>query len=266
MVPLKNYIRVLDGFGNRWKSFCQSSATATSFRTQKWAAISRWRIPTLSSSRQTGECFHNVTVTGGKQRSEGPLSMKRELRDVQRQLEDLERSLARSGNAGRPRWDAKSRSSTSLLDRLEDEKREAEKQAMTSGHCCGNSRRRWREFASAWRLRTRTASREYERQRTREFIAAAPGRTAQHEDRSARAGNRDGCSRQEHLAEPAHQPRDIAAQAAQRSWPASRHWKSVVALRPLLAAHRVDGQRSHATAIAALRGTDGIRGRGEATA
>ena len=28
---------------------------------------------------QSGECFHNVTVTGGKQRSEGPLSTKREL-------------------------------------------------------------------------------------------------------------------------------------------------------------------------------------------
>ena len=33
---------------------------------------------------QSGECFHNVTVTGGKQRAEGPLSMKRELRDVLR--------------------------------------------------------------------------------------------------------------------------------------------------------------------------------------
>ena len=39
---------------------------------------------------QTGECFHNVTATGGKQRSEGPLSMKRELREVQRILENLE--------------------------------------------------------------------------------------------------------------------------------------------------------------------------------
>jgi len=43
---------------------------------------------------QSGECFHNVTVTGGKQRSEGPLSMKRELRDVLRLLEELERALS----------------------------------------------------------------------------------------------------------------------------------------------------------------------------
>ncbi len=41
-----------------------------------------------------GECFHNVTVTGGKQRSEGPLSLKRELRDVLRLLTELEQCIA----------------------------------------------------------------------------------------------------------------------------------------------------------------------------
>ncbi len=49
---------------------------------------------------QSGECFHNVTVTGGKQRAEGPLSMKRELRDVLRQLEELERGLRDEETAG----------------------------------------------------------------------------------------------------------------------------------------------------------------------
>ena len=29
-----------------------------------------------------GECFHNVTVTGGKQRNEGPLSLKRDRKSV----------------------------------------------------------------------------------------------------------------------------------------------------------------------------------------
>jgi hypothetical protein len=47
---------------------------------------------------QSGECFHNVTVTGGKQRAEGPLSMKRELRELLRMLEELERAL-RDGEA-----------------------------------------------------------------------------------------------------------------------------------------------------------------------
>src|SRR4030095_10128269 len=42
---------------------------------------------------QSGECFHNVTVTGGKQRTEGPLSMKRELRDLLRNMGELEQAL-----------------------------------------------------------------------------------------------------------------------------------------------------------------------------
>ena len=32
----------------------------------------------------SGECFHNVTVTGGKPSVEGPLALKRELRDARR--------------------------------------------------------------------------------------------------------------------------------------------------------------------------------------
>jgi chromosome segregation protein len=82
---------------------------------------------------RSGECFHNVTVTGGKQRAEGPLSMKRELRDVMRLLGELEDTLRgeelRVLTLGR-----EIKELTSLLDRLEGEKREAEKQGMTSGH------------------------------------------------------------------------------------------------------------------------------------
>ncbi len=32
-----------------------------------------------------GECFHNATVTGGKPASEGPLALKRELRETEMQ-------------------------------------------------------------------------------------------------------------------------------------------------------------------------------------
>src|SRR5204863_10146136 len=82
---------------------------------------------------QSGECFHNVTGTGGKQRAEGPLSMKRELRDVLRHLSELEQALreeeTRVQHLGHVMKDL-----TSLLERLEADKRESEKQAMTSGH------------------------------------------------------------------------------------------------------------------------------------
>jgi chromosome segregation protein len=59
--------------------------------------------------------------------------MKRELREVLRTLEDLERAL-RDGEARVMMLGREIKELTSLLDRLEEEKREAEKQAMTSGH------------------------------------------------------------------------------------------------------------------------------------
>jgi len=57
--------------------------------------------------------------------------MKRELRDVLRQLEDLERAL-RDEEMRVSRW-AGIKEFSSLLERLEGEKREAEHQSMTSG-------------------------------------------------------------------------------------------------------------------------------------
>ena len=41
-----------------------------------------------------------MTVTGGKQRAEGPLSMKRELRDVMRVLNELEMALRDQEGSG----------------------------------------------------------------------------------------------------------------------------------------------------------------------
>ena len=73
-----------------------------------------------------------MTVTGGKQRSQGPLSMKRELREVLQQMGELERAMGEQETCvaalGREITEL-----TGLLQRLEDEKREAERQAMTSG-------------------------------------------------------------------------------------------------------------------------------------
>ncbi len=74
-----------------------------------------------------------MTVTGGKQHAKGPLSMKRELRDVMRLLNELESAL-RNDELRVLTLAREIKELTSRLDRLETEKREAEKQAMTSGH------------------------------------------------------------------------------------------------------------------------------------
>jgi chromosome segregation protein len=133
ITPLKNTIRVLNGFGKSLEVILPKLRDGYIVPESGVARGLALENPDAFFLSQAGECFHNVTVTGGKQRSEGPLSMKRELREVLRQLDDLERALRdeemRVLTLGREIKDL-----TSLLDRLDGEKREAEHQAMTSGH------------------------------------------------------------------------------------------------------------------------------------
>src|SRR5208337_1413048 len=133
VLPLKNSIRVLNGFGKSLEVILPKLGNGYIVPDPAVARELALSSPDAFFLSQSGESSHNVTVTGGKQRSEGPLSMKRELRDVLRLLEELERALREKEmltlTLGR-----EIKEHTSLLDRLEDEKREAEKQAMTSGH------------------------------------------------------------------------------------------------------------------------------------
>jgi chromosome segregation protein len=133
ILPLKNTIRVLNGFGKSLEVILPKLRDGYIVPESAAARGLALENPDAFFLSQSGECFHNVTVTGGKQRSEGPLSMKRELREVLRQLEDLERALReeemRVLTLGHELKDL-----TSLLDRLESERREADHQAMTSSH------------------------------------------------------------------------------------------------------------------------------------
>jgi len=133
VVALKNTIRVLDGFGKSLEVILPKLRDGYIVPDADSGRNLALENPDAFFLSQSGECFHNVTVTGGKQRAEGPLSMKRELREVLRTLEDLERAL-RDGEARVLTLGREIKELTSLLDRLEAEKREAEKQAMTSGH------------------------------------------------------------------------------------------------------------------------------------
>jgi chromosome segregation protein len=133
ILPLKSTIRVLNGFGKSLEVILPKLRDGYIVPDPALGRELALENPDAFFLSESGECFHNVTVTGGKQRAEGPLSMKRELREVLRLLEELERSLRdeelRVMSLGR-----EIREFTSLLDRLEADKREAEKQAMTSGH------------------------------------------------------------------------------------------------------------------------------------
>ncbi len=133
VVPLKHCIRVLDGFGKSLEVILPKLGNGYIVPDPSVGRELALQNPDAFFLSQSGECFHNVTVTGGKQRSEGPLAMKRELREVLRQTADVERAMADE----QARVTVFAREIEELrqsLQRLEDEKRDAERQAMTSGH------------------------------------------------------------------------------------------------------------------------------------
>ncbi|HWR17887.1 MAG TPA: chromosome segregation protein SMC [Terriglobales bacterium] len=133
IVPLKNCIRVLDGFGKSLEVILPKLGNGYIVPDPNVARELALENPDAFFLAKNGESFHNVTVTGGKQRAEGPLAMKRELRVIAKQVEDLEMALReqerRAGLLAKEIAEL-----TSLLERLEADKREADKQAMTSGH------------------------------------------------------------------------------------------------------------------------------------
>jgi len=133
ILPLKRTIRVLNGFGKSLEVILPKLRDGYIVPDPGFARELALLNPDAFFLSHSGECFHNVTVTGGKQRAEGPLSMKRDLREVIRQLEELERALRDEG-AHVLRLGREIKEFSALLDCLEGEKRVAEKEAMTSGH------------------------------------------------------------------------------------------------------------------------------------
>jgi chromosome segregation protein len=96
VVPLKECIRVLDGFGKSLEVILpklREGFVAPDAYTARSLALSNPQAFFLSPS---GETFHNVTVTGGRARSQGPLALKRELTEVQQNLEKAEQELAQT--------------------------------------------------------------------------------------------------------------------------------------------------------------------------
>jgi len=132
ITPLKDTIRVLNGFGRSLETILpklrhgylvESGAIAQQLANQHNFAF--FLTP-------DGECFHNATVTGGKPSTEGPLALKRELREIDSKLAVLEQSL------GKVESDA-----TALAHRIEElaaeletkseERRQTERDAANQG-------------------------------------------------------------------------------------------------------------------------------------
>ncbi|HEX3471643.1 MAG TPA: chromosome segregation protein SMC [Silvibacterium sp.] len=94
VVRLKECIRVLDGFGSSLEVILPKLREGYVTHDSETARTLALENPHAFFLAPSGECFHNVTVTGGKPRAEGPLALKRELRETQQKLETVERDLS----------------------------------------------------------------------------------------------------------------------------------------------------------------------------
>jgi chromosome segregation protein len=132
VVALKDCVRVLNGFGHSLETILpklRNGFVAPDTDTARRLALAHPQAFFLSP---TGETFHNVTVTGGKPREQGPLALKRELGELQNKLAGVESELAQNEVAtatfGREIADH-----TTTLDARNHERRDAERESANSG-------------------------------------------------------------------------------------------------------------------------------------
>ena len=96
LTPLKDSIRVLNGFGRSLESILPKLKHSYVVEDPNEALRLAARYTHAFFLTPEGECFHNATVTGGKPASEGPLALKRELRETDGRLAKLETGLAQA--------------------------------------------------------------------------------------------------------------------------------------------------------------------------
>jgi len=96
IVPLKDCIRVLDGFGRSLEVILPKLRDGFVTPDTVQAKSLALENPNAFFLAPSGECFHNVTVTGGKPSIEGPLALKRELRETEVRLERAQAEVAQA--------------------------------------------------------------------------------------------------------------------------------------------------------------------------
>ncbi|MHB1858481.1 MAG: chromosome segregation SMC family protein, partial [Acidobacteriaceae bacterium] len=93
VLRLKDCIRVLDGFGSSLEVILPKLRHGYVVPDSEIARSLALENPEAFFLSPNGECFHNVTVTGGKPSVEGPLALKRELRSAQQSLARTDEAL-----------------------------------------------------------------------------------------------------------------------------------------------------------------------------
>ncbi len=86
LTPLKETIKVLNGFGRSLESILPKLRDGYIVEDSSSAQRLAEQYTHAYFLTPGGECFHNTTVTGGKPSSEGPLALKRDLRETEKKL------------------------------------------------------------------------------------------------------------------------------------------------------------------------------------
>ncbi len=132
ITPLKDAIRVLNGFGRSLEVILPKlrhgylvSSASDAQRLANEHSHAFFLTP-------DGECFHNATVTGGKPSSEGPLALKRELREIDVKLAGLETNLAKAETEAAA-LARRIEETSARLEGKSEERRQAEREAADQG-------------------------------------------------------------------------------------------------------------------------------------
>jgi len=132
LIPLRTTIRVLNGFGNSLEAMLPKLRDGYLAKDAEIARTMASKYPHAYFLAPTGEWFHNATVSGGKPATEGPLAVKRELREAQKKLESVDVELGQTEvNAV-----AAAKAIEELAGRLEalnEQRRQAERDAANQG-------------------------------------------------------------------------------------------------------------------------------------
>ncbi|MGA2339841.1 MAG: chromosome segregation protein SMC [Terracidiphilus sp.] len=132
LTPLRDAIKVLNGFGRSLESLLPKLRHGYLAENAIEAQRLALRYTQAYFLTPEGECFHRSTVTGGKPASEGPLALKRELRETEGRLAKLEQELADAERAA----EALTRAIEELTAELEsrgEQRRHAESEAANLG-------------------------------------------------------------------------------------------------------------------------------------
>jgi chromosome segregation protein len=132
ITPLKDSIKVLNGFEHTLEAILPKLKNSYLVEDPAEAMHLAARHPHGFFLTIEGECFHNATVTGGKPASEGPLALKRELRDAENKLSKLTVALAQAETDAAV-LTRKIEELTTQLEVSSSERRQAETEAANQG-------------------------------------------------------------------------------------------------------------------------------------